>query len=90
MFCSQCETPNPNPDPNPDQFENLANMRVHERGTGAEIWQQTGGEIDAFAMSAGTAAGGWWPLGIYLPSWQRPRLAPLGSATARHTGLLWR
>jgi len=80
VFCSQCETPNPNPDPNPDQFENLANMRVHERGTGAEIWQQTGGKIDAFAMSAGTAAGGRWPLGIYLPSWQRhgsPHRPPL-------------
>ena len=37
-----------------DQFENLANMRAHEHGTGQEIWEQTGGEVDAFVMSAGT------------------------------------
>ena len=58
-----------------DQFENLANMRAHERGTGHEIWEQTGGEIDAFVMSAGTAACGTWPL---------------RSATDRHTGFLGR
>ena len=119
MFCSQLKSLSPSSGPNPDQFENLANMRAHERGTGAEIWRQTGGEIDAFVMSAGnpnpnphsnpnpnpnpnpdlnpypypnpnpnpnpTAAGGRWPLGILLgyPT-------PLCSATARHTGLLWR
>ena len=85
MFCSQLKSLSPSSGPNADQFENLANMRAHERGTGAEIWRQTGGEIDAFVMSAGTAAGGRWPLGILLgyPS-------PLCSATARHTGLLWR
>ena len=37
-----------------DQFENLANMHAHTHGTGREIWEQTGGEIDAFVMSAGT------------------------------------
>ena len=60
MFCSQLKSLSPSSGPNPDQFENLANMRAHERGTGAEIWRQTGGEIDAFVMSAGTAAGGRW------------------------------
>jgi len=43
-------------------------MRAHERGTGAEIWQQAGGEIDAFVMSAGTAAG--WT----VASWDTPPL----------------
>lgn len=37
-----------------DQFNNLANMRAHEHGTGREIWEQTRGRVDAFVMGAGT------------------------------------
>lgn len=37
-----------------DQFENLANFRAHYEGTGTEIWQQVGGELDAFVAAAGT------------------------------------
>jgi len=37
-----------------NQFNNTANRAWHERTTGAEIWEQTGGRIDAFICSVGT------------------------------------
>src|SRR5204862_5383123 len=38
----------------PDQFGNAANARAHELGTGREIWEQTGGQVDTWVASVGT------------------------------------
>ena len=37
-----------------NQFDNLANREGHRVSTGPEIWQQTGGRIDAFTCACGT------------------------------------
>jgi cysteine synthase A len=38
----------------PHQFENLSNVRAHELGTGREIWEQSGGRVDAWVAIVGT------------------------------------
>jgi cysteine synthase A len=37
-----------------NQFDNLANREGHRASTGPEIWDQTGGRVDAFTCSCGT------------------------------------
>jgi cystathionine beta-synthase len=38
----------------PDQYSNMANPEAHYERTGPEVWEQTGGELDAFVISVGT------------------------------------
>jgi cysteine synthase A len=38
----------------PDQFNNPNSVAAHERTTGREIWEQTGGQVGAFVASIGT------------------------------------
>ena len=37
-----------------NQFDNLANREGHRATTGAEVWDQTGGRVDAFTCACGT------------------------------------
>lgn len=38
----------------PGQFDNMANVEVHRRTTGEEIWRDTDGNVDAFVAGVGT------------------------------------
>jgi cystathionine beta-synthase len=38
----------------PDQYTNDANPRAHYETTGPELWEQTGGELDALVIAVGT------------------------------------
>ena len=38
----------------PDQYSNPANAEAHYETTGPELWEQTGGDLDAIVLSVGT------------------------------------
>jgi cystathionine beta-synthase len=38
----------------PDQYSNMSNPEAHYRTTAPEIWEQTGGDLDAIVISVGT------------------------------------
>jgi cysteine synthase A len=48
-----------------NQFDNLANREAHYQTTGAEIWQQTEGKVDAWVAATGTG-GTFAGVSLYL------------------------
>src|SRR5438046_9258874 len=64
----------------PDQYSNMANPEAHYRTTGPEIWEQTGGEIDALVISVGTG-GTISGVGRYFKA-RRPEVLIVGADPA--------
>jgi cystathionine beta-synthase len=61
----------------PDQYSNMSNPEAHYHLTGPEIWEQTGGELDAIVISVGTG-GTISGVGRYLKE-RRPEILVVGA-----------
>ncbi len=70
-----------------NQFDNTANRDGHHRTTGPEIWEQTGGRVDAFTCAVGTGgtlAGVGMALKERNPAVRVVLADPMGSALYNH------
>jgi cysteine synthase len=70
-----------------NQFDNTANRDFHEATTGAEIWEQTNGQVDGFVCAAGTGgtlAGVGRALKARKPGVRIALADPTGSALASY------
>ena len=70
-----------------NQFDNVANREGHRQTTGPEIWEQTGGRIDAFTCAVGTGgtlAGVGMALKARNPAIRVVLSDPMGSALYNH------
>lgn len=70
-----------------NQFDNLANREGHAATTGPEIWEQTGGRVDAFTCAVGTGgtlAGVALALKARRPEVRIVLADPMGSALYNH------
>jgi cysteine synthase A len=70
-----------------NQFDNTANRDGHHRTTGPEIWEQTGGKVDAFTCAVGTGgtlAGVGMALKERKPSVRIVLADPMGAALYHH------
>ncbi|MEW5726510.1 MAG: cysteine synthase A [Pseudomonadota bacterium] len=70
-----------------NQFDNTANRLGHYRTTGPEIWEQTGGRVDAFTCAVGTGgtlAGVGMALKERNPAVKLVLADPMGSALYNH------
>ena len=66
----------------PQQFENPANPEIHMKTTGPELWEDTGGRIDAFVAGVGT---GGTITGVSR-YWEQERGTPLHSVAVEPAG----
>jgi cystathionine beta-synthase len=62
---------------NPDKYSNPGNADAHYQSTGPEIWEQTGGELDAVVITVGTG-GSITGIGRYLKE-RSPGLLVVGA-----------
>lgn len=70
-----------------NQFDNVANREGHRLTTGAEIWEQTEGRVDAFTCAVGTGgtlAGVGMALKAHKPEVRIVLSDPMGSALYNH------
>lgn len=70
-----------------NQFDNLANRQAHYETTGPEIWQQTGGTVDAWIAATGTG-GTYAGVSMFLKE-KNPQIKcvvadPMGSGLYSH------